>query len=64
MVIALLDGAVQMNGAVALRMRLMYCALLREEEIDFEQNQIIARDGKEMKDRSSTPCFRNSSSVF
>ncbi len=34
-------------------LRLMECARLRVKDIDFEQNQIIVRDGKGMKDRST-----------
>jgi site-specific recombinase XerD len=32
-------------------LRLMECVRLRIKDLDFEQNQIIARDGKGMKDR-------------
>jgi integron integrase len=34
-------------------LRLMECARLRVKDIDFEQNQIVVRDGKGMKDRST-----------
>jgi integrase len=34
-------------------LRLMECALLRVKDIDFDQNHIIIRDGKGMKDRST-----------
>jgi integron integrase len=34
-------------------LRLMECVRLRVKDIDFEQNQIIIRDGKGMKDRST-----------
>jgi site-specific recombinase XerD len=34
-------------------LRLMECVRLRVKDIDFEQNQIIVRDGKGMKDRST-----------
>jgi integron integrase len=34
-------------------LRLMECARLRVKDVDFEKNQIIVRDGKGMKDRST-----------
>ena len=34
-------------------LRLMECARLRVKDIDFEQNHVIVRDGKRMKDRST-----------
>ncbi|MGE5258325.1 MAG: integron integrase [Hyphomicrobiales bacterium] len=34
-------------------LRLMECVRLRVKDIDFEQNQIIVRDGKGMKDRAT-----------
>ncbi|KHE91569.1 MAG: site-specific tyrosine recombinase, partial [Candidatus Scalindua brodae] len=34
-------------------LRLMECVRLRVKDIDFEQNHIIVRDGKGMKDRST-----------
>ena len=34
-------------------LRLMECVRLRVKDIDFEQNQVIIREGKGMKDRST-----------
>ena len=34
-------------------LRLMECLRLQVKDVDFEQNQIIVRDGKGMKDRST-----------
>jgi len=34
-------------------LRLMECVRLRVKDVDFEQNQIVVRDGKGMKDRTT-----------
>ena len=54
-VLAGLSGQIRLMGQLlyGCGLRLMECVRLRVKDIDFELNQIIVRDGKGMKDRST-----------